>query len=325
MMQPISKCTQEIIIQAAEKLYSGEIVAFPTETVYGLGVNAENEQSVVRMYKIKGRPLNHPVIVHIADIKDVNHWARDIPEYAILLMRRFWPGPMTLILSRSEYAKNFITGNQDFVGVRIPSNLIALNLLKEFSKLGGHGVAAPSANRFGSVSPTSAKDVGEEIGKLLTEKDLILDGGECEIGLESTIIGCSRALPRILRLGAITEEMIKEVTDIDLDDDLNDIRVSGSLSKHYSPRAQVIINGDVLPGDGYIALSSVITPDGAIRLSAPNTISEYAKTLYSSLRLADSKNLLRIFVVLPDGSGLAAAIRDRVVRASTISYKIDAI
>jgi L-threonylcarbamoyladenylate synthase len=318
-MYPVSQCSQEKIQQAAQKLLNGAIVAFPTETVYGLGVDAENSEAVKRMYEIKGRPVNHPVIVHIAEIDQAEYWASEIPKYAILLMRKFWPGPMTLILPRSKFAKDFITGNQDFVGLRIPSNLIALTLLKEFVKLGGHGIAAPSANRFGFVSPTSAKHVSDDIGLLLTEKDLILDGGECEIGLESTIIDCTRDLPRILRLGVITESMIKEVTEIDLDDNLNEIRVSGSLSKHYSPRAQVIVEGKVESGDGFIAMSSVSTPSGAIRLAAPESISEFAKILYSSLRSGDSKNLSRIFVTLPEGDGVAAAIRDRLIRASTAS------
>ena len=237
------------VSKAAAHLKNGGIVAFPTETVYGLGVDAENENSVSRMYEIKGRPKNHPVIVHIASISDVSYWAKDFPKYADELMKKFWPGPMTLILSRSERAKNFITGGQDFVGLRIPSNTIALSLLQEFAKLGGHGIAAPSANRFGSISPTSANDVQEEIGAYLGSGDLILDGGASEIGVESTIIDCSRALPRILRLGAITEAMIREVSPIDLDNDLNEIRVSGSLTRHYSPKAKVITDRAALVGE----------------------------------------------------------------------------
>jgi L-threonylcarbamoyladenylate synthase len=305
-----------VVLGASNKLNNGNIVAFPTETVYGLGVDAENETAVSRMYEIKGRPKNHPVIVHIASISDVSYWAKEIPKYADELMKKFWPGPMTLILPRSEKAKNFITGGQDFVGLRLPLNPTALSLLQAFAKLGGHGVAAPSANRFGSISPTSANDVREEIGAYLGSDDLILDGGASEIGVESTIIDCSRALPRILRLGAITEAMIREISPIDLDNDLNEIRVSGSLTRHYSPKAKVITDRAASAGEGLIALSSVLTPQGAIRLAEPKNDTEYARLLYSALRDGDSRGLTTIVAVPPAGDGLAAAIRDRISRAS---------
>jgi L-threonylcarbamoyladenylate synthase len=284
--------------------------------VYGLGVDAENEPAVARMYEVKGRPANHPVIVHISDQNLVSYWAEEIPEYAIALMRKFWPGPMTLILKRSKNAKDFITGGQKFVGLRIPSNPIALKLLSEFESLGGHGVAAPSANRFGSVSPTSAKDVAEEIGELLIKEDLILDGGTSDVGVESTIIDCSRESPRILRLGAVTEAMIETVTPIDTDSSLEEIRVSGSLTRHYSPRAKVIIDREAKPGEGLIALSDIPTPDGAVRLTAPDSVEDYARSLYSALRKGDSAGLGVIVVNPPRGEGLAAAIRDRIMRAS---------
>ncbi|MBU3716530.1 MAG: threonylcarbamoyl-AMP synthase, partial [Candidatus Nanopelagicaceae bacterium] len=283
-MDQLAPCSIDSLKQAAKNLKKGALVAFPTETVYGLGVDAENESAVARMYQVKGRPANHPVIVHISNQNQVEYWAQDIPVYAIALMRKFWPGPMTLILKRSEQAKDFVTGGQDYVGLRIPSNPIALKLLSEFEALGGHGVAAPSANRFGSVSPTSASDVKDEIGDLLGAEDLILDGGACEVGVESTIIDCSRELPRILRLGAVTEAMIEEIKEIDSDSDLEEIRVSGSLTRHYSPRAQVVIDRTANPGEGLIALSEVVTPEGAIRLSSPKSIDDYARSLYSALR-----------------------------------------
>ena len=167
----------------ASNLRLGRVVAFPTETVYGLGVDAENETAVARMYEIKGRPSNHPVIVHISSKNLVSYWAREVPNYAIELMNTFWPGPMTLLLKRTNKAKDFITGGQDVVGLRVPSNEIAQSLLKEFEAFGGHGVAAPSANRFGSVSPTTARDVQEELGEFLGTEDLIIDGGPCEVVL----------------------------------------------------------------------------------------------------------------------------------------------
>jgi len=301
---------------SAISLMSGNVVSFPTETVYGLGVDAENESAVARMYKIKARPASHPVIIHISSKELVSYWAREIPSYADQLMERFWPGPMTLLLMRTDKAKDFITGGQDVVGLRVPSNAIAQSLLQEFETLGGHGVAAPSANRFGSVSPTTAKDVELELGEFLSNDDVIIDGGPCEVGVESTIIDCTGKLPRILRLGAVTEAMINEISPIDKDDNLSEIRVSGSLSRHYSPRAKVAFGRESIKGEGLIALSKVKTPDGVIRLSAPESIEEYARTLYSSLRRADAQGLSAVVAVMPEGDGLAAAIRDRILRAS---------
>jgi L-threonylcarbamoyladenylate synthase len=300
----------------ASNLKLGQLVAFPTETVYGLGVDAENEAAVVRMYEVKGRPSNHPVIVHIFSKDSVSYWAREIPDYATDLMSKYWPGPMTLLLKRTDKAKDFITGGQDVVGLRVPSNEIAHSLLKEFESLGGHGVAAPSANRFGSVSPTTARDVQEELGEFLGTEDLIIDGGPCAIGVESTIIDCTGKLPRILRLGAITEAMINEVSPIDEDDNLSEIRVSGSLSRHYSPKANVTLDRAPISGEGLIAIEDIATPDGVIRLASPKSVEEYARTLYIALRSGDSQGLRVIVAVMPKGEGLAAAIRDRLFRAS---------
>jgi L-threonylcarbamoyladenylate synthase len=300
----------------AIRLKNGNLVSFPTETVYGLGVDAENEAAVARMYEVKGRPSNHPVIVHISSKELVSYWAAQTPNYANELMNRFWPGPMTLLLKRTDKAKDFITGGQDVVGLRIPSNEIAQSLLKEFESMGGHGVAAPSANRFGSISPTSAKDVRDELGEFLGAEDLIIDGGQCEVGVESTIIDCTGKLPRILRLGAVTEVMIKEISPIDLDDNLSEIRVSGSLSRHYSPRAKVVLDRAPKKGEGLIALSEFETPEGVVRLASPKSVAEYARNLYSALRSGDAQSLGVIVALMPEGEGLAAAIRDRLFRAS---------
>ena len=182
-MHIISNCTQEAINKAAQALIDGHLVAFPTETVYGLGADANNSKAVARIYEVKARPTDHPLIVHISSINQISKWARDIPDYAITLARKFWPGPMTLILKRSYLAKNFITGGQENVGLRVPNHSLALALLTQIESLGGEGVAAPSANRFGAVSPTTSLAVDEEIGKNLNQEDLILDGGACSIGL----------------------------------------------------------------------------------------------------------------------------------------------
>ena len=300
-------------------------MAFPTETVYGLGADATNEQAVARIYEVKGRPADHPLIVHIADLKYLEQWISDIPTYAIALAREFWPGPMTLILQRSELAKDFITGNQDTVGIRIPNNSIALGLLEAFHKLGGAGIAAPSANRFGQVSPTTAEAVQEELGNYLSNTDLVLDGGSSEIGLESTIIDCTGELPRILRPGAITIEMIEEVAglkahnsfDKNSDDSKQEtIHVSGSLENHYAPKAKVFLDEQPVQGSGFIAFESVDTPDGVIRLAAPKSVEDFAQVIYSALREGDHQGLSSIYIDQPAGDGLAIAIRDRLSRSA---------
>jgi L-threonylcarbamoyladenylate synthase len=214
--QFLSNCTVDALDQAALALRNGSLVAFPTETVYGLGADATNVQSVARIYEVKGRPADHPLIVHIAGLDDLESWTSNFPTYAISLARDFWPGPMTLVLPRSAIAKNFITGGQETIGLRVPAHPLALGLLHAFKKIGGLGIAAPSANRFGQVSPTSAQAVEEEIGQYLSPIDFILDGGPCLVGVESTIIDCTSETPRILRHGAITEEMIEESTCLEV-------------------------------------------------------------------------------------------------------------
>jgi L-threonylcarbamoyladenylate synthase len=315
----LSNCTADAISNAAAALQAGALVAFPTETVYGLGADATNESAVAHIYSVKGRPADHPLIVHIGQLSQLDQWAIDIPDYAIALARDYWPGPMTLILKRSTKAKDFITGGQDSVGIRIPANPIALALLREFTG----GVAAPSANRFGAISPTTAQSVKDEIGEYLNpERDLILDGGPSLVGVESTIIECLEDLPRILRPGAITAEMIEETTGLKLEQSKSQTRASGLLATHYAPKAKVFLLDPINPvvaciaGVGFIAAANHSTPDGAIRLASPNSDDEYARGLYEALREGDRKNLHAIYVVPPSGEGVAIAIRDRLQRAS---------
>jgi L-threonylcarbamoyladenylate synthase len=315
----LSLCTTDTIISAAKALRAGALVGIPTETVYGLAADATNAEAVARIYSVKGRPVDHPLIVHIPSLDLLGDWAAEIPNYAIALARDFWPGPMTLILRRSELAMDFVTGGQDTVGVRVPAHPLALALLTAFNTLGGKGLAAPSANRFGQVSPTSAEAVEEEIGEYLEPgRDLILDGGISMVGVESTIIDCTGDIPRILRPGAITAEMIEASTGLAVDwtpvDEL--IRVSGSLDSHYSPKAKVVLDAIAEPGEGFIAFASITTPRGAIRLAAPATVEQYARDLYAALRTADAKGLSTVAVLQPEGEGLAAAIRDRLKRAA---------
>ena len=304
---------------AAQALKAGKLVAFPTETVYGLGADAENEMAVARIYETKGRPADHPLIVHIASKAQLTDWASKVPAYASALADAYWPGPMTLILERSELAKDFVTGNQDSVGLRVPNHPVALELLKEFVQLGGKGVAAPSANRFGKVSPTTAKAVSEELGSYLEPGDLILDGGFSEVGIESTIIDCRGAAPKILRPGSVTVEMIEQVTNLVLDESESSLRVSGALENHYAPKARVVLDEPAASGDGFIAMADVETPQGVIRLAAPANLDEYARVLYQSLREADQQSLSRVVAWQPTGNGIAIAIRDRLRRASNQS------
>jgi L-threonylcarbamoyladenylate synthase len=318
-MTLFSVCTTDTLVDAAAALKSGALVAFPTETVYGLGADAQNPDAVARIYTVKGRPADHPLIVHIDSMDRMGNWAADVPAYAIALARDYWPGPMTLVLKRSDIAKDFITGGQETVGVRVPAHPLALGLLKAFHEAGGLGIAAPSANRFGAVSPTTADAVQEELESYMTDTDLILDGGPSLVGVESTIIDCTGDAPRILRLGAITQEMIEETTGLvvmDATSAQSDIRVSGSLESHYSPKAKVILDVVAVAGDGLIAPDQIPTPNGVIRLMAPSTNEQYARDLYRALRLADQKGLEVVVALQPGGDGLAAAIRDRLQRAA---------
>jgi L-threonylcarbamoyladenylate synthase len=317
-MEIISNCTQDDIKKAAKALKDGHLVAFPTETVYGLGADATNERAVGRIYSVKSRPSDHPLIVHLSSIHQLNNWAIDIPEYAMKLASQFWPGPMTLVLKRSELAKNFITGNQDTVGLRVPDQQVATALLKEFEKIGGLGISAPSANKFGAVSPTSASEVDDELGKSLSVNDLVLDGGRSVIGIESTIIDCTKKTPNVLRPGFISTEMVEQVTGIksSLNFESSDVRSSGQLSSHYSPLATVILDQTPRAGEGFLAMANIETPSGAIRLGSPSSITEFASIMYSVLRLADRQGLKKIYVVLPLGTGLALAIRDRLKKAA---------
>ena len=316
MSQFLSNCTADAMLDAARRLKAGDLVAFPTETVYGLGADASNSQAVARIYSVKGRPNDHPLIVHIASMDRMGDWASDVPEYAIALARSFWPGPMTLILKRSELAGDFITGGQDSVGVRVPDHVVALALLEAFERAGGKGVAAPSANRFGHVSPTTAAAVIDELGDYLSEADLVLDGGSCDVGVESTIVDCTGTAPSVLRPGAISVAMIEECTGLKTTGSDKEIRVSGSLKNHYAPMAKVLLREKAVAGQGFIAHASIETPPGVIRLASPSDDEEFARILYSSLREADAQGLKEVVVIEPIDIGIAVAIRDRLARAA---------
>lgn len=318
-MTLIKQPTPENILLAARSLKDGALIGLPTETVYGLAADAENERAVRRIYEVKGRPFDHPLIVHIGSINYLSRWARDIPEYAWKLATKFWPGPMTLVLKRSLLAQNFITGNQDSVGLRMPDHPIASEVLQNFHSLGGNGLAMPSANKFGKVSATSAKFVISDIGMELNNKiDFVLDGGYSEIGIESTVVSCLDNEIEILRSGFVVKsELLNAVYPLPISTKRNKhLRVSGNMNSHYAPKASVVFEGKSKIGDGFIALKNIKTPLGCFRLISPENPADLAREIYQAFRLADKLKLRRIYVKLPNGEGIEEAIRERVIKAS---------
>ena len=311
------------IAQAVTALSSGKLCAIPTETVYGLAANALDETAVARVFEAKERPADHPLIVHVATATDVSEWITELPQWAIELTSAVWPGPLTIVGPRTALASNSVTGNQDTVAVRVPSHPIAQELLSQLKTQGVKGLVAPSANRFGHVSPTSAAHVSADLGEYLdAHGDLILDGGNCQVGVESTIVLATGTQPVILRPGAVTASDIKRITGVEVSKETtNAPRVSGALDSHYSPTAQVILITDDSQTEfesnaGFLALAQTPTPAGLTRLATPATIEDFAHELYSSLRTGDDLNLKTIYVVPPSGDGLAQAINDRLNRAA---------
>ena len=311
------------ITKAVTALASGKLCAIPTETVYGLAANALDESAVARVFVAKERPADHPLIVHVATAADVTEWITELPKWASDLTTAVWPGPLTIVGPRTKIASNSITGNQDTVAVRVPSHPIAQELLNQLKNIGVKGLVAPSANRFGHVSPTSAAHVLADLGEYLkAHGDLILDGGDCQVGVESTIVLATGSQPVILRPGAVTAADIKRITGVEVSKaTINAPRVSGALDSHYSPTAQVILVTDAAELElesksGFLALAQIPTPAGMVRLAAPATIEDFAHELYSCLRAGDDLKLKTIYVVPPTGDGLAQAINDRLQRAA---------
>lgn len=300
---------------AVAALRGGGLCALPTETVYGLGADARNESAVRRIFEVKGRPADHPLIVHIADAGAIDDWAVDVPTFARLLAAAYWPGPLTLIVKKAPDVLPIVTGGQNSVGLRVPAHPLTRAVIDALRS----GVAAPSANRFGKVSPTTAQHVVDDIGALLLPTDYILDGGPSTIGVESTIVDCTGDLPRLLRTGAISRAMIEATTGLAVADADGTVRASGTLASHYAPNARVTVAGDAFdaaPGAGLIAPDRIATPPGMIRLLSARNDGEYARDLYAALRAADSRGLTQIVAVLPNDEGLGSAIRDRLARAA---------
>ena len=311
------------IAHAVATLAAGKLCAIPTETVYGLAANALDESAVARVFAAKERPVDHPLIVHVATASDVSEWITELPQWAVDLTNAVWPGPLTIVGPRTALASNAVTGNQDTVAVRVPSHPLAQVLLQQLKTQGVKGVVAPSANRFGHVSPTSAAHVSADLGEYLdAHGDLILDGGDCQVGVESTIVLATGSQPVILRPGAVTAADIKRITGVEVSEETtNAPRVSGALDSHYSPTAQVILITAVSQSTfeskaGFLALAQTPTPTGLVRLASPETIEDFAHELYGSLRAGDDLKLKTIYVVPPSGDGLAQAINDRLQRAA---------
>ena len=313
------------IARAVRLLRDGELVAFPTETVYGLGADASNPQAVAKIFAAKGRPADHPLIVHLAGAASLDAWAREVPEAARRLAAAFWPGPLTLILKRSPLVPDAVTGGQDTVGLRVPNHPLALALLQAFQG----GIAAPSANRFGRISPTTAAHVSTELGDAVA---LILDGGPCQIGIESTIVDLSRGGAIVLRPGAIVAADIARVLGAEPDYGMagtNAPRVSGSLPSHYAPATplRLLSRRQLLPavrsalalGQRLAVLARFAQPLAAAGLdwhAAPNDAAGYARELYATLRMLDESGVELILVQAPPAKAAWQAVADRLQRAA---------
>jgi L-threonylcarbamoyladenylate synthase len=326
-MSPVSDSEIET---AAETLRAGGLVAFPTETVYGLGADASNSRALRRMFEAKARPASHPVIVHVTGADDLARWARDIPPIAMRLSERFWPGPLTLVLKRADAVLDEVTGGQDTVGLRAPAHAIAQQLLRAF----GGAIAAPSANRFGRISPTTAQHVREELGDAV---DLVLDGGACELGIESTIIDLSTGVPVLLRPGRIGAEEIEAVAGLQVVRGTSrSPRASGTLAAHYAPRIPLVLAASLdldrvvreqaATGPVAVMARHARPPDSRAALwqIAATDARAYGHDLYALLRFLDRSGCTQIVVEAPPERAEWDAVRDRLTRAAAGSGGSDA-
>ncbi len=315
---------------AVDALRAGLLVGFPTETVYGLGANARDPAAVARLYAAKGRPADHPVIVHIVEAADLARWTREVPPFAHLLAARFWPGPLTLVLRRATGVRDAITGGQDSVAIRCPAHPVALGLLHAARAAGIDGIVAPSANRFGRISPTTAAHVREELGNAVA---IVLDGGPCDVGIESTIVDLTGPAPRVLRPGMITGAALAECLGAPLGAaDATAPRVSGALPAHYAPRTPLVLlaaaeckthaQARLAAGDRVALLASAHTAQtlgahaGLRSVTAASDADGYARTLYANLRALDAAGCALIVVEAPPSGAAWHGIADRLQRAA---------
>lgn len=290
--------------RALEVLGNGGLVALPTETVYGLAADASNEAAVRRIFAAKGRPVDHPLIVHVASAEHLPEWAAVVPPSAALLADTCWPGPLTLLVPKAAHVLSVVTGGRDTVGIRVPAHPLATELLTRF----GGGLAAPSANRFGKVSPTTATHVVADLGDAV---DYILDGGACPVGVESTIVDCSVTPPQLLRPGAITAEQVSALLDGELAPAAGPSRAAGMMASHYAPTASVVLVDSRTAG-----LAATVADPDAWLLDRTADLVDYARHLYDDLRAADRRGVRTIVAVLPPQQGLGHAIRDRLTKAA---------
>ncbi len=327
-MNPVT-ADESAIQKAADLLRQGKLVAIPTETVYGLGADAKNPEAVKRIFAAKGRPADHPLIVHILDKAALEEWAIEIPEIAWKLADRFWPGPLTIVLLKHPDVPMEVTGGQDTVALRVPNHPVALSVLQKF----GGGIAAPSANRYCRISPTLASHVEEELGDKV---DMILDGGACQVGLESTIVDLSSGQPKLLRPGQISKSQIEEVMQTELDlPQHSHVRAPGMMKTHYSPEAHTIICSieqikKIIDGElfqhqyniGVLAFGNDLQ-DAKYKkiISMPTEVNSYAHNLYSALRKLDDEWIDIILVQKPPQTVEWLAVNDRLVKAARSSYE----
>lgn len=329
------------IDHAAQVLFDGDLVAFPTETVYGLGADADSPEAVAKIYRAKGRPSHHPVIVHVAQAQDIEHWCRDIAPQAWELARVFWPGPLTMILQRHEAVNASVSGGQDTIGVRCPSHPIANALLTQFAELKSKagqlraGVAAPSANRFGRVSPTRAEHVRDEFAQLCSQGMPVLEGGDSEVGIESTIIDLSSivqtGMASLLRPGAITADELSRVLGFKVTGQLaSSPRVSGSLKAHYAPTTSLslcsvsellsVVQAWLANNPGRLAVMTRHSLQGfddrMVQLPMPQSVREYARDLYQTLRRVDKLGVAAVICEQVPDDVQWAGVRDRLARAA---------
>ncbi|MDQ7989868.1 MAG: L-threonylcarbamoyladenylate synthase [Candidatus Dactylopiibacterium sp.] len=318
----IEHATESAIARAAELLRAGQLVALPTETVYGLGADAANPDAVRAIYAAKERPADHPLIVHLADAEEITAWAAGIPREAIALARAFWPGPLTMILKKAPDVNDVVSAGQDTIGLRVPDHPVALALLRAF----GGGVAAPSANRFGRISPTCARHVADDLGERVA---MVLDGGPCDVGIESTIIDLSRNAPVVLRPGMIGRDALAAVIGrhVRLKDEDTEgqpaPRVPGALAAHYAPRTPMRLASRAAiaaaPADcAVLTLAGESAPGRyAMSIDAPFDAAGYAHDLYANLRALDAAGARQILVETPPGDSAWDAVLDRLGRAVT--------
>jgi len=319
----ITEPSPAAIIRASTILRTGGLVAFPTETVYGLGADARSAAAVNRIFKAKRRPADHPLIVHIADAQELPLWSSHVPRFAWQLAEAFWPGPLTVILRRASEVLGAVTGGQDTIGLRVPAHPVALDLLREF----GGGIAAPSANQFGHISPTKAAHVMAELGN---DVDMILDGGACTVGIESTIVDLSGSQPRILRPGQLDREAIEDVLGVEMQERMSSVpRVSGDLPSHYAPHTptrwleaaqlrRTLLDASTPTKIGVIALGGE-APAGTAHLHWRSLSADpvaYARQLYAGLRELDERGLDVILLEVPPDTRPWEAVRDRLRRAA---------